>query len=130
MEQLGSKNLRAVFDFANFLEVGQPTIEAFQRLRPYIEYVHIKDASKEKQIVPAGHGIGQVEEILGRLLSSGWTGFLSLEPHLTDFAGLRPFPPCGRFWHGWTEKRCRHDGPSKMRPSGLRQHSPGPRPGA
>lgn len=88
MEQLGSENLRAVFDFANFLEVGQPTIEAFQRLRPYIEYVHIKDASKEKQIVPAGHGIGQVEEILGRLLSSGWTGFLSLEPHLTDFAGL------------------------------------------
>lgn len=50
--------------------------------------MHIKDASKEKQIVPAGHGIGQVEEILGRLLSSGWTGFLSLEPHLTDFAGL------------------------------------------
>ena len=64
-------------------------MEAFEILEPYIEYVHIKDASAGKRIVPAGHGIGQVEEILGRLLSSGWNGFLSLEPHLTDFAGLQ-----------------------------------------
>ena len=89
MRQLGCENFRAVFDFANFVEVGQPTVEAFEILEPYIEYVHIKDASAGKQIVPAGHGIGQVEEILGRLLSSGWKGFLSLEPHLTDFAGLQ-----------------------------------------
>ena len=88
MEQLGSENFRAVFDFANFIEVGQPTPEAFDMLRPYIEYVHIKDASKDKQIVPAGHGVGQVEDILSKLFGSGWSGFLSLEPHLTDFAGL------------------------------------------
>ncbi len=89
MEQLGCENFRDVFDFANFVEVGQPTMEAFDILEPYIEYVHVKDASAGKRIVPAGHGIGQVEEILGRLLSSGWKGFLSLEPHLTDFAGLQ-----------------------------------------
>ncbi len=88
MEQLGCDNFRAVFDFANFIEVGQPTLEAFELMRPYIEYVHIKDATAEKKIVPAGHGAGHVEEILGKLFASGWKGFLSLEPHLTDFAGL------------------------------------------
>lgn len=88
MNELSCGNFRAVFDFANFVEVGQPTLEAFDMLRPYVEYVHIKDATAEKQIVPAGRGVGQVEEILGRLLGSGWKGFLSLEPHLTDFAGL------------------------------------------
>lgn len=88
MEQLSCESFRAVFDFANFIEVGQPTMEAFDMLRPYIEYVHIKDASEEKKIVPAGQGMGQVEEILGRLLGGGFRGFLSLEPHLTDFAGL------------------------------------------
>lgn len=88
MEELGCDNLRAVFDFANFLEVGQPTMEAFDMLRPYIEYVHIKDADENKKIVPAGRGAGRVEDILHKLLSSGWEGVLSLEPHLTDFAGL------------------------------------------
>lgn len=88
MDELGCDNLRAVFDFANFLEVGQPTMEAFDMLRPYIEYVHIKDADENKKIVPAGRGAGRVEDILHKLLSSGWEGVLSLEPHLTDFAGL------------------------------------------
>lgn len=93
MRQLSSPNFRAVFDFANFVEVGQDTLEAFESLHPYIEYVHVKDcttaeAVKEKKIVPAGQGDGHVKEILADLLHSGWRGFLSLEPHLTDFMGL------------------------------------------
>lgn len=88
MKELSGPSFRAVYDFANFVEVGQPTMDAYDILRPYIEYVHIKDATEDKKIVPAGHGAGQVEDILHRLLGSGWSGFLSLEPHLTDFAGL------------------------------------------
>ncbi len=82
-------NFKAVFDFANFVEVGQDTLSAYELLHPYIEYVHIKDALKdEKKIVPAGHGDGHVKDILNDLLHGGWRGFLSLEPHLTDFTGL------------------------------------------
>lgn len=88
MEQLSGPCFRAIFDFANFVEVGQPTWEAFQVLRPYIEYVHVKDATAEKKIVPAGQGVGQVKEILAQLFSGGWKGYLSLEPHLTNFSGL------------------------------------------
>lgn len=88
MQELSCPNFRAVFDFANFVEVGQDTAGAYDMLRPYIEYVHIKDATHDKKIVPAGRGVGQVEAILGKLLGSGFKGFLSLEPHLVDFAGL------------------------------------------
>ena len=40
-------------------------------------------------VVPAGQGDGHVEEILGMLKESGFKGFLSLEPHLTAFEGLK-----------------------------------------
>lgn len=92
MEQLGSPHFRAVFDFANFVEVGQDTSEAFRLMRPYIRYIHIKDAETlpegKKRIVPAGQGEGHVAEILQKLHTGGWEGFLSLEPHLVDFSGL------------------------------------------
>ena len=93
MRQLSSPSFRAVFDFANFVEVGQDTLEAYEVLHPYIEYVHIKDCATaettaEKRIVPAGQGDGHLREILADLLHGGWRGFLSLEPHLIDFTGL------------------------------------------
>lgn len=89
MKEFYGPHFKAVFDFANFVEVGQETLPAYETLHPYIEYVHIKDALwDEKKIVPAGQGNGHVKEILGDLLAGGWRGFLSLEPHLTDFMGL------------------------------------------
>lgn len=89
MDAFYGPHFRAVFDFANFVEVGQDTLPAYEILKPYVEYVHIKDALKEeKKVVPVGYGDGRVKEILGDLIGGGWKGFLSLEPHLTDFAGL------------------------------------------
>lgn len=89
MDAFYGPNFRGVFDFANFVEVGQETLPAYELLKPYVEYVHIKDAlKKEKKVVPVGYGDGHVKEILGDLIGGGWKGFLSLEPHLTDFAGL------------------------------------------
>lgn len=89
MDAFYGPNFRGVFDFANFVEVGQETLSAYELLKPYVEYVHIKDAlKKEKKVVPVGYGDGHVKEILGDLIGGGWKGFLSLEPHLTDFAGL------------------------------------------
>lgn len=90
MEALSGPDFAAVFDFANFVEVGQETLPAYALLKPYIRYVHIKDAVWDtKQIVPAGSGDGHLPEILGDLIRGGYEGFLSLEPHLVDFAGLK-----------------------------------------
>lgn len=83
-------HFRCTFDFANFVQCGQDTMEAYEMLRPYISYIHVKDAMRESgDVVPAGTGDGNVAEILNRLDEKGYAGFLSLEPHLADFAGLK-----------------------------------------
>ena len=83
-------HFRCTFDFANFVQCGQDTLEAYEMLRPYISYIHVKDALRENgDVVPAGAGDGNVAEILNRLDEEGYAGFLSLEPHLADFAGLK-----------------------------------------
>lgn len=87
MEELYCDNFKAVFDFANFIQVGQETKEAWAMLRNYVTYIHIKDAVGQK-VVPPGFGNGCLKDILTELLTSGYSGFLSLEPHLADFVGF------------------------------------------
>ncbi|WP_367567810.1 sugar phosphate isomerase/epimerase family protein [Lacrimispora sp.] len=89
MKAFYGDHFKAVFDFANFVQCRQDTLEAYEMLKPYISYVHIKDALwSDASVVPAGMGDGHVEEILKMLKNEGYEGFLSLEPHLSDFAGF------------------------------------------
>lgn len=99
LETLNSARLRLTFDPANFVQCGvRPFGEAYPRLRQYIEYVHIKDAFFEDgRVVVAGAGEGEVDGLLAALARSGYTGFLSLEPHLSaagvfsGYSGARLF---------------------------------------
>ena len=82
-----SPALRAAWDAANFVQcgVGHPYTEGYETLRPYIEYVHVKDAlSGSGRVVPAGEGDGEIRETLSALRASGFDGFFSLEPHLAS----------------------------------------------
>lgn len=89
MEEFYGDHLKAVFDFANFIQCGQDTLEAYEMLKPYIAYVHIKDAEwGTGNVVLPGDGDGKVKEILANLDDEGYDGFLSLEPHLVSFSGL------------------------------------------
>ncbi|MDY3928163.1 MAG: sugar phosphate isomerase/epimerase family protein [Clostridia bacterium] len=89
LKTVNSEYLRAVFDPANFVQCGQVTYpNAFKLLKPYVVYMHIKDALTNGDVVPAGYGEGHVEEILTELYNEGYNGFLSLEPHLGSFKGL------------------------------------------
>jgi sugar phosphate isomerase/epimerase len=89
MKEFYGEHFKAVFDFANFVQCKQDTIAAYEMLKPYIAYIHIKDALwSDGSVVPAGYGDGNVEKILTMLKDSGYQGFLSLEPHLADFAGF------------------------------------------
>ena len=89
LDAFGGKSFKAVFDFANFVQAKQDTMEAYELLKDHIAYVHVKDAVWESgAVVPAGMGDGQVAEILKKMLSGGYRGFLSLEPHLGDFDGF------------------------------------------
>lgn len=90
MERFYGENYRCTFDFANFVQCGQDPVEAYEMLAPYITYIHVKDARKKDGfVVPAGEGDGKLKEVFDLLDQNGYEGFLSLEPHLVDFMGLR-----------------------------------------
>jgi sugar phosphate isomerase/epimerase len=76
--------IKAVFDPANFIQSGQETKEAWEMLKPYVEYMHIKDALSDGAVVPAGCGVGN----LPFLISQYKGNVLTVEPHLTVFKGF------------------------------------------
>ena len=97
MDTFYGDHFKAIFDFANFVQCGQDTLEAYEMLKSYIAYIHVKDALKSDQsVVPAGYGDGNVAVILKRLSASGFDGFLSLEPHLFEFEGFHALEKDGR----------------------------------
>ena len=79
--------LKAVFDPANFIQCGQDTLEAWDMLKEYVYYGHIKDADKDGKVVPPGAGIGHIAEYLPDFVRHGCS-VLTLEPHLSNFVGL------------------------------------------
>lgn len=76
--------LKAIFDPANFIQSGQNTTEAWEKLSPYVEYMHIKDALENGHVVPAGKGIGNLPYLLSKYKGE----VLTLEPHLSVFSGF------------------------------------------
>lgn len=92
LQTINSPKLKAAFDFANFVQAGEHPLNNWPSLKPYSIHIHIKDALLDGgKVVPAGHGDGQIEPILQDLHKSGYTGFLSLEPHLAahgQFSGF------------------------------------------
>jgi 3-dehydroshikimate dehydratase len=84
IHSVGSPNLQTIFDPANFVQSGaKPLEDCWPMLKDDVCYFHVKDAKMaDGSVTPAGEGDGGVPEILADKLSTGWEGFLSLEPHL------------------------------------------------
>lgn len=94
LESVGSRALRAAWDSANFVQVGvtRPHDEGYALLRPYLEYLQVKDArSVDGAVVPSGEGDGQVADTVAALAADGYTGYASLEPHLAQAHELGGF---------------------------------------
>ncbi len=89
LDSVKSEALGCVFDPANFVQCGQKVYpEGFEMLKPYITYMHIKDAKEDGTVVPSGYGEGGLTNIIRELKNMEYNGFLSLEPHLGSFQGL------------------------------------------
>ena len=80
-------DMGGVFDPCNFIQCGVDTLKAWEMLKPYITYMHIKDGLADGSVVPAGCGIGNLAAIVSDFVSMGGRDF-TIEPHLTSFAGL------------------------------------------
>ena len=81
--------MKCVLDMGNFVLDGYNPMEAYQLLKDYIEYFHIKDSLYAGAIVPAGKGEAQIKNILDMYKASDKKDtFITLEPHLQTFSGL------------------------------------------
>ncbi|MBR5540022.1 MAG: sugar phosphate isomerase/epimerase [Clostridia bacterium] len=80
--------VKAIFDPANFVQSGVDTLHAWELLKPYVKYMHIKDAVADGSVVPAGYGVGNLPTIVSEFVAQGGREF-TIEPHLTIFEGLR-----------------------------------------
>ena len=79
--------LKGIFDPANFVQSNSDTLEAWDMLKDYIYYMHIKDAKIDGTVVPAGMGDGNVEKVVKNFIEKGGNSF-TIEPHLTVFEGF------------------------------------------
>lgn len=79
--------IKAIFDPANYVQCGVDTLKAWEMIKPYVKYLHIKDALADGNVVPAGKGVGNLKYILDDFKKNGGDS-LTIEPHLTVFAGL------------------------------------------
>jgi 3-dehydroshikimate dehydratase len=92
LQSCSAPQFQAAFDPANFIQCGQtPFPDAYDALRAWLQYVHVKDARLDGSVVPAGEGVAHWPELLQRLRADGYDGFLSLEPHLALAAQYRGF---------------------------------------
>ncbi len=88
MEKLAAGGMRSAYDFANFVQCGEDPAACWNMLRPYISYIHVKDALySSHENVLCGTGDGRIREILDQAINrDGYEGFLTLEPHLAIFS--------------------------------------------
>lgn len=88
MERFASGGMRSAYDFANFVQCGEDPGACWNMLKPYISYIHVKDALyTSHENVLCGTGDGRIREILDQAVNrDGYEGFLTLEPHLAVFS--------------------------------------------
>jgi sugar phosphate isomerase/epimerase len=93
LESVGSSALRLAWDNANYVQCGvRPFTDGWEQLAPYVDYLQVKDAlAADSSVVPAGEGDGELVETLTALRDAGYSGYASLEPHLSDFTSLGGF---------------------------------------
>ena len=91
LRAVDSPRLRAAFDFANFVQVGDDPRACWPLLAPYTVHIHVKDATADGTVVVPGHGVGHLGQIIAAAYAGGYRGYLSLEPHLAaagQFSGF------------------------------------------
>ncbi len=85
VEEVNSPSFKVLFDTGNPPAEGHDSWEFYNKVKPHIAYVHIKDCKSENDsriFTFPGEGDGYVRKIVGALKSSGYEGVLSIEPHL------------------------------------------------
>ena len=86
---------RLIFDFDNYNQGGADVWANWLQLRDMTDAIHLKDSDRKGQHVPVGAGAGQVRKILADAVARGWSGPLSIEPHLQHSKAVQATGPGG-----------------------------------
>jgi sugar phosphate isomerase/epimerase len=85
-----------LFDFDNFTQTGDDCWTNWQALKPYIDGFHFKECTADGTHVPIDEGASHAEAIMADALASGWSGPISLEPHLAHSEAVMATGPHGQ----------------------------------
>ena len=99
LDSVNSPALRMTLDAGNFASLGVPSADmAYPMLKDWISHIQIKDVvMATRETVPAGQGDGQLPQLLAAALRDGYSGYLSLEPHLAVAGKAGGFSGAGLF---------------------------------
>ena len=86
LEEVNSPALTVLWDTGNPVQQGVDAWDFYRQVKDHVGYVHIKDARREEDgsvtyTYPC-EGEGAVRKVLADLKDGGYTGAVSIEPHL------------------------------------------------
>ncbi len=91
--EVNSPAFKLMFDTGNVVAYGDgDAFEDYKKLKPYVEYVHIKDYKMVEGKIAAtypGEGEARVKEVMDDLKKTAYEGFVSIEPHMASVVHLR-----------------------------------------
>lgn len=89
-KSVNNVNLELLYDASNYIQCRVDPLAAFDLLKDYTAYYHIKDCDWSTRVeMPLGTGDGQYNKILKELSERNYDGFFTLEPHTGKYAVLR-----------------------------------------
>jgi sugar phosphate isomerase/epimerase len=104
LKEVGSQNIRLVYDYSHMFVEGFPLAESLQQLLPHVSFIHVKDSTgtpeKHEYLLP-GDGQTDYVEYFRLLKRLGYGGFVVVEVssmiHLR--AGYQPLPTARLCYH-------------------------------
>lgn len=89
-KEINDPQFQLAFDASNFIQCSVNVPKAYEMLKDYVVYYHIKDCSPEKVEVPVGLGLGNYKEMIKDLIiNRKYEGFMTLEPHTGKYADTK-----------------------------------------
>lgn len=78
IDEVGSPNLRSLFNPANFVQVGDEPEEVFPLLREQVNLLHIQGADNEGELTATEAGQAKIKEVLRLMWQDSYQGAISL----------------------------------------------------
>jgi sugar phosphate isomerase/epimerase len=94
LERVNHPAVAALFDIGNTVAYGLEPWSFYRAMRPFIRYVHVKDANrnpaggKSDVFTYPGQGDASVGEILADLVATGYDAGVTIEPHVASIVHL------------------------------------------